>query len=118
MTLTETLRTPLANAVQATYDFQFNTETKTWHVDAKFSVKSPEDKLDVTGTASWDFTVRGVCSHEPKLRIRDAMTAMGLDTHPRAEAIFELLDLQFRNQRGAIIDQVFQVYESGKPTNF
>ncbi|HYE78796.1 MAG TPA: hypothetical protein VEI97_12500 [bacterium] len=111
MTLTQTLFSPLAQQVQSTWDFQYDQATKMWNVTGEVHIDAPEENLKVDQTISWQFTNRLVASHEPKLRLREAVAAWGIADHPKAEAIYELLDYQFRNDRQKVIDVIFGVYE-------
>lgn len=118
MTLAETLKTALVQQVSSSYTFAFDPAADQWTVNGKVSIKSPEDQVDLDRQFTWTFANRQLTSHIPKIKLEEAMTEWGLNGHPKAKAFFDLLDMQFRNERGKIIDQVFQVYKPGEPTNF
>lgn len=118
MTLTETLRSALAQQVTSTWDFQFDAAADQWTVQGTVTIASPEAALDLRQEVSWQFANRQLTSHIPKLRLEQAMTDWGLAQHPRARELFELIDMQFRNERQKLIDTIFSVYKPGDPTNF
>jgi|GEM_PF-5151959 len=118
MTLVETLNSALTQQVRSSYTFAFDAAADQWTVNGQASVKIPEDKIDLDKQFTWTFANRQLTSHIPKIRLEEAMTEWGLSGLPKSKAIFDLLDMQFRNERGKIIDQVFQVYKPGDPTNF
>ena len=112
MTLFETIRTPLAHDVESSYQFSYNPEKKTWTVTGHIAIHSPSEKIDLDKDVKWEFSNRLVASYEPKLKIREALKEWGLDQRPNAEALYEILDMQFRNERGKHLDEIFGVYEA------
>lgn len=119
MTLTEIIQTALAQQVQSRYTFTFDAAKDTWTVAGTVAIAIPEDKLDLNHSFTWEVPNRHLTtSHHPKLKLEALMAEWGLKEHPRATDIFLLLDMQFRNERNKIIDQVFEVYRPGEPTNF
>jgi len=111
MTLFDTIRTPLASEVQSEYQFAYNAENKTWTVTGHIAIHAPGEKIDLDKDVKWEFSNRLVASYPPKEEIRKSMASWGLDKHPKAEQLFELLDMQFRNERGKHLDEIFGVYE-------
>lgn len=118
MTLTDTLRSALAQQVTSTFSFAFDAAKDQWTVTGQVSIDAPDLGISIAKPVQWEFSNRGLTSHLPKLRLEEAMQEWGLAEHPKAKAIYDLIDMQFRNERGKIIDQVFQVYKPGDPTNF
>lgn len=111
MSLAQSLFSPLAEQVKSTWTFTYDEAAKVWNVEGQVKLDIPEDSIAIDETVKWQFSNRLVASHEPKLKLREALEGWGLKDSPKFEAIFQLLDYHFRNDRQCVIDQIYGVYE-------